>query len=115
MFNYKKIYLNQEKELVPDNLNQVETITYDELNYIIQPNVMDRGTVFSPIDKFPLFYRTHAVYQKPYNLFDFKIFIHRNPLDTLISSYYFSRYCHLLRAHLANFSFLLFISTGSQE
>ena len=29
------------------------------------------------------------LYKKPYNLFEKKILIHRNPLDTLISSYYF--------------------------
>ncbi len=50
---------------------------------------MDRGSVFLPENGFPLFYRTHKIYNRPYTLFNKKIFIHRNPLDTLISAYYF--------------------------
>lgn len=65
-----------------------DTITYDRLNDL-QKNIMDRGHTF-PIELgFPFLYRTHAIYNKSYNLFDYKIFVHRNPLDTLISSYYF--------------------------
>jgi hypothetical protein len=64
------------------------TISFDKLNRQ-QNNVMDRGTVFLPENSFPLFYRTHKIYNRPYNLFNTKIFIHRNPLDTLISAYYF--------------------------
>ena len=63
-------------------------ISFDELN-IQQNNVMDRGSVFLPENSFPLFYRTHKIYNRPYTLFNKKIFIHRNPLDTLISAYYF--------------------------
>jgi len=65
-----------------------KTITYDKLN-MLQNNVMDRATTYINTSGFPLFYRTHKIYKKPYNLFDFKIFIHRNPLDTLVSAYYF--------------------------
>ena len=52
---------------------------------------MDRGTTFPVLEGFPVFYRTHKSYNKSYDLFSFRIFIHRNPMDTLISSYYFYR------------------------
>ena len=68
--------------------NLGSTISFDELNSQ-QNNVMDRGSVFLPENSFPLFYRTHKIYNRPYSLFNNKIFIHRNPLDTLISAYYF--------------------------
>ena len=68
--------------------NLGSTISFDELNRQ-QNNVMDRGSVFLPENGFPLFYRTHKIYNRPYALFNKKIFIHRNPLDTLISAYYF--------------------------
>jgi len=79
IYNYLSLLLKPE-------LN--DTITFDELNSL-QNNIMDRGTTFNSKDGFPVFYRTHKIYKKTYNLFDKKIFIHRNPLDTLISSYYF--------------------------
>jgi len=82
LYNYRNLLLN------PD-LNQ--TITYDVLN-VIQNNHLDSGTTFLPRNGFPLFYRTHTSYTNTYDLFDKKIFIHRNPLDTLISSYYFWKY-----------------------
>lgn len=64
------------------------TISYNELNQL-QNNVLDRTTVFLPNSAYPLFYRTHKIYNKSYDLFDKKVFIHRNPLDTLISAYHF--------------------------
>ena len=76
-------YLN-----LQDDQNLGSTISFDELNSQ-QNNVMDRGSVFLPENDFPLFYRTHKIYNRPYTLFNKKIFIHRNPLDTLISAYYF--------------------------
>ena len=79
IYNYQYLLLN------PSNK---ETITFDKLNSL-QNNVMDRGSVFVPENGFPLFYRTHKIYNRPYTLFNKKIFIHRNPLDTLISAYYF--------------------------
>ena len=79
LYNYRTLLLNPKEK---------ETITYDRLN-ALQNNIMDRGTIFSPEEGFPLFYRTHKIYKKTYNLFEKKIFIHRNPLDTLISAYYF--------------------------
>ena len=79
LFNYRNLLINPSLD---------KTLTYDELNSL-QNNVMDRGTIFYSKDGFPVFYRTHKIYVNPYNLFSFKIFIHRNPMDTLISSYYF--------------------------
>ena len=79
LFNYRNLLLNP----IASN-----TITFDILNDL-QNNIMDRGTIFSPKNGMPFFYRTHMRYIRTYNLFDKKVFIHRNPLDTLISSYYF--------------------------
>ena len=81
LFNYIQLLLDQ---------NKTKTLTYDELNKF-QNNIMDRATINIPQENYPLFYRTHKIYKKPYDLFDFKIFIHRNPLDTLVSAYYFYR------------------------
>ncbi len=64
------------------------TISYDKLNSL-QENIMDRGTTFFPKKGYPFLYRTHKKPNLSYKLFDYKIFIHRNPLDTLVSSYYF--------------------------
>ena len=79
IYNYRFLLLNPDIK---------KTITYDTLNDL-QNNVMDRGTTFLPKKGYPLIYRTHSIFSNSYNLFDKKIFIHRNPLDTLISSYYF--------------------------
>ena len=79
LYNYRNLFINPE---------QTHTISFDRLNSL-QNNVMDRGTTFDAEEGFPLFYRTHKIVKKPYNLFDKKIFIHRNPLDTLISAYHF--------------------------
>ena len=76
-------YLN-----LQNNPDLKSTISFDDLNSQ-QNNVMDRGSVSLPKNDFPLFYRTHKIYNRPYKLFNKKIFIHRNPLDTLISAYYF--------------------------
>ena len=81
LYNYRNLLLNPELS---------HTITYDKLN-LLQSNEMEKGTCFLHAEGFPLFYRTHVPYNASYNLFDKKIFIHRNPLDTLISSYYFYR------------------------
>ena len=81
LYNYRELLMNPCVE---------ETITYDRLNSL-QNNILDRGTTFLSEDGFPIFYRTHHPYSSSYNLFDKKVFIHRNPLDTLISSYYFYR------------------------
>ena len=79
LYNYSNLLLNSAER---------QTITYDRLNSL-QNNIMDRGTAFLPEKGFPFIYRTHKIYNKSYDLFDKRILIHRNPLDTLISSYYF--------------------------
>ena len=79
LYNYRNLLINP---------TETHTISFDRLNSL-QNNVMDRGTTFDVEEGFPLFYRTHKIVKKPYNLFDKKIFIHRNPLDTLISAYHF--------------------------
>ena len=80
LYNYLNLLLNHE---------ETKTISYKRLN-ALQNNIMDRGTTFSAEKGFPLFYRTHTPpYKVSFTFFDKKIFIHRNPLDTLISSYYF--------------------------
>ena len=65
LYNYCNLLLNNE---------EVETISYNRLN-ILQNNIMDRGTTFLPEKGFPLFYRTHRINKRTYNLFDKKIFI----------------------------------------
>ena len=81
IYNYRNLLLNSDEQ---------QTVTYDRLNSL-RNNIMDRGTTFLPEEGFPFIYRTHKIYMQSYNLFDKIIFIHRNPLDTLISSYYFYR------------------------
>ncbi len=79
IYNYRNLLINS---------NEEHTVSYERLN-TLQNNIMDRGTTFLPQNDFPFVYRTHKQYNKSYDLFDKRIFIHRNPLDTLISSYYF--------------------------
>ena len=79
IYNYRNLLLNSDEE---------QTVSYNRLN-TLQNNILDRGTTFLPENNFPFVYRTHKIYNKSYDLFDKRIFIHRNPLDTLISSYYF--------------------------
>lgn len=79
LYNYLNLQLDPTKN---------ETITFDQLNNF-QNNIMDRGHTNLPSEGYPFFYRTHQINIRIYKLFDKKIFIHRNPLDTLISSYYF--------------------------
>ena len=66
LYNYLNLLMNPKL---------VSTISYNQLNEL-QNNVMDRSTTFIPKEGFPFFYRTHKSYNKSYNLFDFKIFIH---------------------------------------
>ena len=81
LYNYRNLLLNPEVK---------QTITYSKLN-LLQRNMLEKGTCFADREGFPFFYRSHVPYNTTYNLFDKKIFIHRNPLDTLISAYYFYR------------------------
>lgn len=82
LYNYSNLLINP---------HITSTINYNELNKL-QNNVMDRGTTFIPQEGFPFLYRTHKSYNRSYNLFNHKIFIHRNPLDTLVSAYYFYKH-----------------------
>ena len=79
LFHYKCLLLDPNKSV---------TLTYDDLNQI-QNNELEKGTTFIERKGFPVFYRTHIPFNYTYDLFNKKIFIHRNPLDTLISAYYF--------------------------
>ena len=81
LYNYRNLLLNP---------NVKQTVSYKRLN-ILQNNIMEKGTTFLPEKGFPFIYRTHKIYKKTFNLFEKKIFIHRNPLDTLVSAYYYSR------------------------
>jgi hypothetical protein len=67
--------------------DRATTLSYNELNSI-QNNVLQHGTCFESQAGYPLFYRTHACVFKEMNVFDKRLFIHRNPLDTLISYYH---------------------------
>lgn len=79
IFNYSCLLENQ-------NINK--TISFEKLN-LLQNNVLEKGLKLESVMNKPIFYRTHSTYNKCYDLFNYKIFIHRNPLDTLISAYYY--------------------------
>lgn len=79
IFNYLELLDNKE-------LN--ETISFNFLNQI-QSNVLEKGLALKYKKNELIFYRTHSPYSRCYKLFDVLIFIHRNPLDTLISAYYY--------------------------
>ena len=79
IFNYLELLDNKE-------LN--ETISFNFLNQI-QSNVLEKGLELKYKKNDLIFYRTHSPYSRCYKLFDVLIFIHRNPLDTLISAYYY--------------------------
>jgi len=71
-----------------DNKKLNETISFNFLNQI-QSNVLEKGLELKYKKNDLIFYRTHSPYSRCYKLFDVLIFIHRNPLDTLISAYYY--------------------------
>ncbi len=81
IFNYFNILLNNAKE----------TLTYNELD-AIQCHVLNGETVPEFCDGFPVFYDTYEPYQEVWNYFNKIILLYRNPLDTLISLYYFLRH-----------------------
>lgn len=69
------------------------TFTYQELQDI-QPHVVNDAPSFTkyfraPETGFPVFYRTHVPYRGIYDYFDKVIYIHRNPLDVMVSAYHF--------------------------
>ena len=81
IYNYRNLLLNPDEK---------QTLSYERLN-VLQNNIMEKGTTFLPEKGFPFIYRTHKIYKKTFDLFEKKIFIHRNPLDTLVSAYYYSK------------------------
>ena len=80
IFNYFNILLN----------NADETLTYKQLD-AIQCHVLNGEAIPEFSDGFPVFYDTYEPYQEIWNYFNKVILIYRNPLDTLISLYYFLR------------------------
>jgi hypothetical protein len=67
-----------------------KTISYDHLNEV-QSTVLTRETdVEGGYSDDIFFARTHRPYYRPYDYFDVVVYIYRNPLDTLVSSYYSS-------------------------
>lgn len=89
IYNYFNILLN----------GADRTLTYEELNSIQNHRVEDRSTEsFAP--GFPTLYRTHLPYQKVFDCFSHIIYVYRNPLDTLISLYYWhSKRCPAFRGY----------------
>ncbi|MCS4047527.1 hypothetical protein GGQ04_002675 [Salinibacter ruber] len=64
------------------------TISYDHLNEV-QSTVLSRETdVEGGYSDDIFFARTHRPYYRPYDYFDVVVYIYRNPLDTLVSSYH---------------------------
>ncbi|MHC4617103.1 MAG: sulfotransferase domain-containing protein [Planctomycetota bacterium] len=80
VYNYFNILLN----------NARETLTYDELNSI-QCHTLERGETDSFRPGFPVLYRTHLPYVRAFSYFSNAIYVYRNPLDVLISLYYFQK------------------------
>jgi len=79
IFNYFNIKINHSNT----------TLTYNELN-TIQTNSLEKGQHKPFMKGFPAFYRTHYSYRKVFDYFRV-IYIYRNPLDALISFYYYSK------------------------
>src|SRR6056297_1951891 len=84
IFNYYNI-INNDSE---------KTLTYSELNDVVQPDDIGALHIKSPELKgtpegYPDFIRTHQRHKNDYVVFNKVIYISRNPLDVLVSSYYF--------------------------
>lgn len=67
------------------------TLTYKQLNNEFQRDSLgDPVPIRGPIQGFPHIVRTHLMYHNPeFEYFQKGIYIYRNPLDTLVSSYHF--------------------------
>ena len=81
IFNYFNIKNNQ----------ATETLTYRELNKVQHESLGDPIEPSGPKPGFPYLARTHRHYSSIFDRFDKGIFIYRNPLDTLVSEYYFNK------------------------
>ena len=68
-----------------------ETLTYDQLNSI-QNGILETTPTFDLKTSLPmpLVLRTHSHYKHSYGRFSEVLYMHRHPLDTLVSSYYFN-------------------------
>jgi hypothetical protein len=70
-----------------------KTLSYSELNHIQsdQLNALDEKSLHGPKPHFPYIIRTHEHYREAFQVFNKCIYIYRNPLDTLVSAYYFRK------------------------
>jgi len=80
IFNYFNILIN----------NANKSLNFDELN-TIQSHYLEGGSAEPFKPGFPPFYRTHAAYKKVFDYFSKVIYIYRNPLDTIISLYFYEK------------------------
>ncbi len=71
--------------------NATETLTYRELNKIQHESLGDPIEPSGPQPGFPYLARTHRHYSSVFDRFSKGIHIYRNPLDTLVSAYHFSK------------------------
>lgn len=81
IYNYFNILLNEAQE----------TLTYQELNKLQHISLLDPLEPKLPPKGFPVLARTHRNYSEVLSQFHKGIFIYRNPLDTLVSSWHFNR------------------------
>ena len=78
VYNYFNILISDAKE----------TITFDQLEKL-QPHNLDSRYQKDFMPGFPIFMRTHNAYTPIFDIFKNVIFVYRNPLDTMISNYYY--------------------------
>ena len=74
------------------NSGAKETLTFETLNEIQTHTLENQDTWQKEFTSgFPIFFHTHLSYNNAYSLFDKIIYVKRNPFDTLISFYHFSK------------------------
>lgn len=81
IYNYFNVLIN----------NASETLSYHQLNKWQHLSLLDPIEPQLPPDGFPFLARTHHPYHKLFGRFQKGIFIYRNPLDTLVSAYHFTK------------------------
>lgn len=81
IYNYFNVLLTEAQE----------TLTYQELNKLQHISLLDPLEPKLPPKGFPVLARTHRHYSDVLDQFQKGIFIYRNPLDTLVSSWHFNR------------------------
>ena len=79
IFNYYNI-INHDAE---------DTLTHKELRTQYNPYYLGEEVHPTPIEGFPVLFRTHRFYQKIFDVFSKTLYVYRHPLDTLISEYWF--------------------------